>query len=248
MSRAGARLGWNHAADRRTRYGISFSYELDSYDFSGAGSVLGSEPWGDIQNLSIGLSYARVLENGWRIFVSPTVGSNAESSIDSDSLTYSLVAGGTTRLSETLSLGVGFVALSGLEDTRAFPFLSVRWEFADRWTLQNPFRPGPAGPAGLEVAYAGEGWSVAAGFAYRSWRFRIEGEEGPTLDGIAEHSGIPVFGRYSVGFGEGISLDLYGGILVGANLEIEDHGGRSLGLKEDHDAAPFAALALSGRF
>jgi hypothetical protein len=249
VSRASAELGVAWFLDRRTRVGVNFAYARSAYDFTrpGEGSRLGPDPWSEIHAVELGLFWTRSLENGWQLFASPTVGSYAESAFASDGLAFSLVGGARKQVSDTFSYGLGLVANTGLSDSNAFPFLSIEWEFAPNWSLQNPFRPGPAGPAGLEVAYAGDAWSLAFGAAYRSWRFRIDGE-GETRDGLAEHTGIPVFVRYTHTLTETLTLDLYGGVFLAGELELEDEDGRGLGRRDDTDAAPFFALSLSGRF
>ncbi|MFP4283041.1 MAG: hypothetical protein ACLFU2_10495 [Opitutales bacterium] len=243
------RLGTSLPLDRRSQLGFEVGYGFDHYDFTlgGEDSWRARAPWKDIHRVELGVSYFRALENGWRVFVSPTIEAAEESALDRDALTYALVAGGSTEVSENLQLGLGFVVATGQEDTTAFPFISIRWEFAENWTLQNPFRPGPTGPAGLEVAYAGEDWSVAVGGAYRTWRFRIDGT-GATRDGIADYEGASVFVRYTWQMSELFALDLYGGAFVGAELEIEDANGHDLGLRTDVSTAPFLALTVSSRF
>ena len=246
-SRFAANFDWTKVKGRESAYGLTLGYEFDTYDFSGSAGVFGANPWDDITTLTLGGTYYRALDNDWRIFFNPSISSSSESGIDSNALLYSLVAGASTEVSEGLNLGFGAVAVAGLEEFRVFPFLSVKWEINENWTLQNPLRPGPTGPAGLEIEYAGDGWSASTGFAYRSWRFRIDGQ-GPTVNGIAEYSGTPLFARYTRELSETLTLDLYGGVLVAGELEIEDKNGKNLRLQDDIDTAPFVAFAISGKF
>jgi len=248
LSRSDVGLDLGGAIGRRSRWGVSFGYGLSNYDFSLPNDE--SLPWDtidEVHHVGIGASWFRQLENDWQVFVRPGVSLDSESAFDSDGLTYALIAGGRKQWSETLAIGIGAVASGGLEEFRAFPFLSIKWDFAPGWTLQNPMRPGPAGMAGLEVAYAADSWSLGMGATYRSWRFRIDGD-GMSTDGIAEHRGAPIYFRFTQALGESLSFDLYGGAVLGGSLEIEDRDGRSLGLKEDLDVAPFAAISVSGRF
>lgn len=247
MTRAATSIRWSKPLSRQSAFGLNFGYSLDAYDFASETGILGADPWGDIHTLSLGASYFHTLDSDWRVFASPSISSSSESALDGDSLLYSLVAGASKELSEGLKLGLGAVAITGLEEVRVFPFVSVEWEISENWTLQNPLRPGPAGPAGLELEYAADAWSASIGFAYRSWRFRIDGQDAST-DGIAEYSGLPLFARYTLDLSENFRLDLYGGVLVGGELELEDDAGNALGLQDDVDTAPFLAFSISGQF
>lgn len=245
---AGFDSAW--AIDRRSRIGIGLKYGIDAYDFSADSTdgPIAQDPWEEIHSIELGLSYFRVLENGWQVFARPSVSSQSESGFDSDALSINLVTGAMTQYSENLRIGLGLVLTSGLEDTRVFPFISIHWKFAEGWTMQNSQPTGPAGPAGLELAYGEENWSIAVGGAVRSKRFRIEGT-GVTTDGIAQYESIPLFARYTRQIHQALRLDLYGGVLLGAEFEIEEKNGHGLaGYKDDLDSAPFLAVAISGQF
>ena len=245
------RLSLNYGIDlfgnRQQSAGLTLSYSADAFSFNGTTGLAGLDPWDTIHTLELGLGYRRALNEDWTFFASPSIGSSGEGSFDGDSLRYSIVAGASTNLSDNLTLGFGLVATTGLEETQLIPFLSVRWQFAERWFLQNPFRPGPSGPAGLEVAYIAETWQVALGGGYRSYRFQFD-QLGGNLEPIAEYQGVPVFLRYTQNLTPRIALDLYAGAVFGGSIEIEDADGNNIGLDDDFDTAPLLAASISGRF
>jgi hypothetical protein len=247
LTRYGISLGWTKPIDRTTAWGLEFEYELDDYSFDNGVGVLGTAPWGEISTVSLGASYFKRLDNGWNIFLSPEISSSSESSLDGDSFSFSIAGGAQTQVAEGLNLGFGLVVGTGLEEVDVIPFVTINWEITETLTLQNPFRPGPTGPAGLELEYATDDWSASIGAAYRSWRFRIDGAEA-TAEGIADYSGLPVFARFSWELSGSSSLNFYGGALFGGEIEIENEKGDGLGLKEDVDTAPFIAISFASEF
>ena len=164
-----------------------------------------------------------------------------------DALVYGAVISATKTIGPDLSLGLGAGAFRQIDRWRVFPFLSVRWRINDRWRLSNPLRVGPAGPAGLELAYSIDGnWEAAAGGAYRSYRFRLD-EDGTIPGGIGEIRGIPLFARLSRTWRHGWRADLYAGVLLGGKLGLEDGRGDRIG-SASFDPAPLAGLFATRKF
>lgn len=227
--------------------GLGIDYDADLFSFSGEDGLGALEPWGTVNTLSLAVGYTGKLGEDWSFRVAPSISASGESSASfSDSLRYGAVFAFTREFSKTLTLGLGAGVFSGLEETRAFPFIAVRWAFAPGWTLQNPFRPGPAGPAGLEVAYKTDTWEFGFGGSYRSFRFRLA-DDGYVANGIGEYNTVPLFARASRPIGRYLTLDAYAGMVVGGSIELADSAGNDL-TKSDFDTAPLIALSISGRF
>ena len=147
----------------------------------------------------------------------------------------------------SLTVGIGAGVFFGLEDTSGFPVLLVRWQINDHWRLGNPFRPGPAGPAGLELVYTGiTAWEFGFGTSYRSERFALD-RNNPAGARYGEESGVATFLRASRDLGAGSQLDLYVGTVVGGELTWEDVDGRTL-VRSDADPSLLAALAFTASF
>lgn len=227
--------------------GFGLGYKADFFSFEGDSGLGNFDPWDTIHTLSLSGSYAGPLGDDWNFRIAPSISASGESSASvSDSLTYGAVFAFTRQFSDTLTLGLGAGVYTGMEDTRGFPIIAIRWNFAPGWTLQNPLNPGPAGPAGLEVAYATDTWEFGIGGAYRSYRFRLA-DDASTPDGIGEYTSVPFFIRASRPITENIKLNLYGGVLFGGSIELENSNGGDL-VDSDFDPAPIVAFSLSGRF
>jgi len=241
------RFDVNRQVTETINAGIGLSYDLEEWDFDGA-TGFQAIPWENIHRVGMDVSFQYTGIEGWTIFFLPGIQSARESGADwNDSLQGGGALAAAYRVFNNLTLGVGAGVYIGLEDTEAYPFLMIRWQITDRLMLANPFRPGPAGPAGLELLYSpDENWTVAAGSAYRSFRFRLD-DRAPAKDGIGEVSFVPVWGRLTHRIGRSWALDLYGGFAFGGELVLEDKDGDKIG-ETDQDPAPFGAFVVSYTF
>lgn len=247
LTRIGLEADVVRGLDNGRAIGLGFDYAGDSYSFGNLGEEDAVDPWGTIHTYALGLYYMGNLSKDWTLRVAGSITSAGESSASfSDSLTYGLVFAATKTYSKDLTIGLGAGVFHGMEKTRGYPFLAIRWQFAPGWTLQNPFRPGPAGPAGLEVAYKKDNWEFGLGGSYRSFRFRL-GDDGVYANGIGENNSVPLFFRVSHPLSANLALDAYAGMLVGGSLEVETSEGSDL-YKSDYGIAPLLALSISGRF
>ncbi len=228
--------------DPETAIGFSLGAGFDAYSFDEIAA-----PWEDVTRLDASFTYSRKISPEWAVRITPSVQSSFEDGASlSDGIVAGVIASATHTFREDLRLGLGIAAFTGLEETRAFPFLAIDWKISEIWSVRNPFRPGPAGPAGIEVVRAGDAWEFALGGAYRSYRFKLA-EDFPVPDGIAEHNGVPLFVRATRKLDQRWELDLYAGMVMAGRLELEDEDGRNAG-KSDFDPAPLVALTLQGRF
>jgi len=241
------RFDGNRQATDTINAGIGLSYDLEEWDFDGA-TGFQEAPWKDIHRIGMDVSLQYTGVEDWTLFFLPGIQSARESGADwSDSLQAGGALAAAYRFSDDLTLGVGAGLYFGLEETEAYPFLMIRWQITDQLMLANPFRPGPAGPAGLELMYSpDENWTVAAGSAYRSFRFRLD-DRGPAPEGIGEVSFVPVWGRLTHRIGRSWTLDLYAGFAFGGELVLEDKDGDKIG-ETDQDPAPFGALVVAYTF
>ena len=231
-----------------TVLGLGLAYDREEYTFSGPSGLEAPAPWGTIHRIGFTPSILHSISPCWRILVAFSVGYAGEEGADpGDALVYGAVLSATKTLGPDLSLGLGAGAFRQIERWRVFPFLSVRWRINDRWRLSNPLRVGPAGPAGLELAYSLDGnWEAAAGGAYRSYRFRMD-EDGDVPGGIGENRGIPLFARLSRTWRHGGRADLYAGVVIGGKLGIENGQGDRIG-SASFDPAPLAGLYVTRKF
>ncbi len=64
---------------------------------------------------------------------------------------------------------------------------------------------------------------------------------------IGEYTSVPLFVRASRAITSNLTLNLYGGILLGGSTELENSNGGDL-IDSNFDPAPILAFSLSGRF
>lgn len=237
---------------------FNFAYDLD-YALPNAGLIganvgwsgLNSDfstpvaPWEDVSLFDFGLTYRQALSKEWILQFTPSIQFARESGAEwNDSLRYGGLLAAARVFNPDLILGFGVAGFSGLEDSTFFPVIFVKWEFAQNWTLANPFRPGPTGPAGLEIIYSGLGnWEFAFGGGYRSIRFRLD-EANPTPEGFGEVTTIPVFLRASHPISDGARIDFFVGASVRSEVTLDDRDDNRLG-SDDVDPGLLAGLSAS---
>ena len=227
--------------------GIGVSYDHEEWDFTGATGFRGI-PWEDIHRTGVNLRLQYTGIPDWTLFFFPSVQSSRESGAEwADSLQAGAAGAAGYRVSPRLTLGLGAGLFAGLEETKGYPFLLVRWQITDRLLLANPFRPGPTGPAGMELTYfVDDDWEVALGSAWRSFRFRLD-NTGPAPEGIGQADAVPTWTRISWRMDRNWVFDLYTGYIFDGELKLEDRNGNEIG-SVDQDPAPFGALTVTYRF
>jgi hypothetical protein len=228
--------------------GVSLRYDYQDWSFDNPKAFGGVAPWSNVNAATIGLNLAWSPTPEWRIGFNPTVEWSGESGASAgDSLNYGAVLSATRIFSPDLVVGLGAGVFRQIDDTKVFPFLVVNWKITDRLRLNNPLQAGPAGGAGLELAYTlGDGWELGAGGSYRSYRFRLK-SDGPVPGGIGENQFFPVFARLSYAFGAATRLDFYAAAFVNGELNVMRADGSDL-YSDKYNAAPAVGLAFSHRF
>lgn len=245
IDRLGFKFGVIHGLERGRSIGATIDYTTIDYNFS---NLLGASPWKEIEQWSLSLQYRHAIDRESAIFAMPSVTFSSESSASlGDGLEFGGIFGYTKQLRPDLTLGFGGGFFSGLEDTSGFPVIFIYWQIDDSWRVSNPFRPGPGGPAGLELVYTGiPEWEFSFGGGYRTNRFALDGA-GVAPDGFGENSGAALFVRASREFSTGGQLDLHIGTVAGGELELEDRSGRGIS-STDYDPAILFSLAFTQRW
>jgi hypothetical protein len=228
--------------------GLALRYDYEDWKFSRPAAFGGLAPWTHLNapTLSADLGYA--FDGDLQVGVSPLFGWAFESGAKAgDALTYGAIIAATKVFSPRLMLGAGVGVVRQIDETKAFPFVIVRWQINDRWRLGNPFPAGPAGGAGLELVYApGDPWELAGGGAYRSTRYRLDAA-GIAPGGVGENRFFPLFARMSRNFGAQTRVELYAGVALGGRLKLEDANGTTIA-RDDYSTAPLVGLTLSHRY
>ena len=238
----------NKALSKELGVGFHFAYDYADYHFTGPTRFGWPNPWDKVQRLEFGGNVSYDLTPEWSLFIAPSIQfSRADDAGWGNALVYGGVVSVSRDIGKNLTLGLGVGAFSEIEQVTVFPMIVIDWRITDRLSLANPFRPGPTGPAGLELAYRiGNGWDVGTGAAYRSNRFRLN-RTGLFSDSIAESNAIPAWARLSRKMGNTFNLDLYAGAMLGGQMSIDNRNGSRL-TSASVDPAPFLALAVSAKF
>jgi len=241
-------FNYNRALRQDLGVGLHAGYDFTDYNFTGPVSLAGSKPWGGIHRLELGTNVSYDITQKLSLYVAPSMQFSREDDADwGDSFGYGVVTSLSYDFTPKLTLGSGIAAFSNLKDTNVFPVLMVKWQLTDTLQLANPLRPGPTGPAGLELSYSPvERWSVAGGATYRSSRFRL-GNGGMVKGGIGEANSLPVFSRFTWKPAKAFNMDLYAGAMFGGALYVNDSNGNRV-TSDHYDPAPFASVAFSGHF
>jgi hypothetical protein len=228
--------------------GLTFIYEFDDYDFSGLTGFFVPRPWKEVQRLGFSVPIFYSIDDKWQVIVIPSAQFSGELGARfGDALTYGGAGAVSYAFGPKVVLGIGIAAYYNLKEVRVFPFPVIKLKLNDRFRFANPFRTGPAGPAGLELSYQlSPRWEVGIGGAYRSYRFRLD-YTGPIPNGIGEYNSIPVFVRLAYRPFPALKIDLYGGASFLNKLYVDDRDGDEL-YRTKHDVAPLVGLSVSGRF
>lgn len=241
-------LGRSWSLDARSTLGFSLNVNQFDWRFDNPMGFGGVAPWDQVNHLGLSVPFTYSTAGGWILGVSPTVEYAGETGAEfSDALEYGALMSMVKPLREGLTLGFGFGLYERIEETSLFPVLIVNWRINERLRLSNPVPAGPSGPAGLELSYGlGSGWELGIGGAYRSNRYRLD-QDGPFPNGVGEYRHVPVLARIGRRFSDSLSLNLYAGVSLNAELRVENANGRGL-YKEDLDPAGTFGLSLTGRF
>lgn len=248
IDRLGFKFGVIRGLEDGSSIGGNLGYTRVDYNFSGVPVPGGFSPWEEIDQWEASLQYRHAIDRQSSLILMPSVQSSGESGVSlSDGIEFGAIFGYTKQFSPTLALGIGGGAFHGLEDTSGFPVIFVRWQINDNWRMSNPFRPGPSGPAGLELVHTGiSDWEIGFGGGYRVNRFALD-DVGPAPDGFGEDSGVALFIRASREFKTEGSLDLYVGTVVGGELELENSSGSRIA-STDYDPTLMFAIAYTERW
>lgn len=227
--------------------GVTLRYDYESWTFSGP-SAFGDAPWGTIHRPGIGASFVYATDAGIAFTALPSVQwAYASGASTGDALNWGAILAVSRTFSPDLTLGFGAGVYREIDKTVALPVLLVDWRINDRWRVSNPVPAGPAGGAGLELAWAPDDrWEFAAGGAWRKFRFRLD-RNGPTPDGVGEKQSIPLLARATWRPTSATRLDLYAGVALAGQLTVYDRNNHEL-VSRDVDPAPVLGMTLRSSF
>ncbi|MFT5284163.1 MAG: hypothetical protein ACI8TQ_000319 [Planctomycetota bacterium] len=168
------RAGWvatlGERIDDESIFAVTIEAEASFYDFGKAGQLkAGSpDPINDVYETRIGLLVMQDPHKSASWFTSAEVALSGEDDADlGDALTLGLTGGVRHQVSEDLSVSIGLIGRSRLEDSAwLFPYIGFEWRIADRLKLtSNGSRVG----ATIEVSDNVE-FGLGAEYAIRQFR------------------------------------------------------------------------------
>lgn len=227
--------------------GLTLRYDYEDWKFSGS-SAFGAAPWGQINRPSVGATLVYATDAGLSFTALPSVQWAYESGASTgDALNWGAIFAVSKTYSKDLTLGIGMGAYREIDKNKVFPVVLVDWRIDDRLRLANPVQAGPAGGAGLELAWTlDDRWEFAGGGAWRTYRFRLD-RNGPTPDGIGEKESIPLLARATWRPTPASRLDFYAGVALAGKLTVYDQDNNEL-VSRDVDPAPLLGLTFQTRF
>lgn len=232
----------------RSQLGVAMSYSRWNFDFSDAAAfdTEDGDPWSGINEFDLTTTFSTQLTDKWSGVIGATVKSAYADGADfSDSLTAGGLAGATYKFSDKLSVGAGVVVRTQLEDdVMLLPLITVDWKITD--TLSFSTVPSP-GRRFLGLTYAPhEQWEFTAGAAFEYIDFRLD-DEAPAPEGVGRYRRIPVGGGVTFKASQQVLFSLYGGVMLGQELTLDDIDGDRIE-REQIDSAPLIGGSVTFSF
>ncbi len=250
VTRVRATFGTRNDLGPQVRLEFDYAYEYSRYDFSGSTGFGGLNPWTHINTFRFHPRLVNEINPQWSIYAGPMATFSSEDNADIDeSFSAGGVFGFDYRYSDTLSLGVGLLVTTQLEDDElVFPVIRFDWKLNDRWTIRTgEFDLGSGGGAGLEFAWApAEKWEIAFGGQYQSRRFRLNGS-GIAPDGVGEELTYPLYAKFTWKLTPNAELSGFAGFVAGGRLLLENSEGNEVS-EQNFDPAGYVGARFSVRF
>lgn len=244
-----SRVSVGYMPDYTKSVSLSVGYDRSAYGFSGLTGLPGGEPWDDINTFRIGAPVRWGLDPKWTLFVIPALRWNAEDEADwARALSGGGFAGFSYQISDSLTLGPGFGALTQLEGPPSyFPVIIVDWDITSSLKLETGRALGASQGPGLLLSYAlSDAWSLSVGGRYERFRFRLS-SEGSVPDGVGEDKGVPVYLGARYRWNQHGDVAVLGGVSFGGKLTLDDDAGDEVS-STSYDPAPFFGLTVDLRF
>ncbi|SHH28380.1 DUF6268 family outer membrane beta-barrel protein [Ferrimonas marina] len=171
-----AKLGYRMRLGPQWMLGSNVSFGQRRFDFDNPLLFDDRLPaWDHRQQVGLGFNVIHLLNKEWSVIAAPRFqwAASDDASLG-DGFSYGILAGGMRKFGDDLQLGLGVSYLNDVDETKVIPIILVRWQITDKLKLDNPFEPGFAGGAGLELSYRwNPHYELAFGGAYRGDRFAV---------------------------------------------------------------------------
>lgn len=261
ITRAGGGVDVDMALSRKVQLSFGVDHVVSEFDFDDPDAftpgVGGRDPFDTLHETSLSFGGRYAIDETWGVFGSVGLRAGYEDSADfGESLTVSGLGGVSYTVDETLTLGLGTIVSSRLEDSASVvPVIGIDWRFAEGWRLSSLGGPGrPAdraaltGGVSLELSY--EQSDLATWFVrgvYDTSAYRLDGGNDVAPGGLFRQERFDVTGGVDLTLADGLDVRLFGGAAVYQELEFEDDSGSDV-VDEETDPQPFIGALLVWRF
>lgn len=231
---------------------IGGDYRAVGYNFGGGFS---EDPWGTVHVLRFNPLFTYIMNEKWSLLGGPSFEISAEAGADvGDSLTGGGVAGVGYKWSDTLSIVLGVVVSSQIEDDAWIqPFALINWGITDNLSFGVEARNSRGGE--FRFTYAlGDNWEFGIGAGLRRERFRLDDDGfASTKDGVGEEEAKVVNLRVAYKFSETLTIEGYGGTTIDGSFRLEDEDGDLIEIggeksKSDYDDGGYGGLRIKFGF
>ncbi len=208
------------------------------------------DPWGEVRMASIGMPARFKLTDKWTLASVFRLGLAAETGADTDeAYTWGIVSSLDYKVNEKLTIGPGISFYKQLEDgDSVFPIISVRWDFADRWSLRTGPSEGANAGANIYVKHEySDQWNFLAGVFAQNQQFRLSKTNATAPDGVGEETNVSVYGVVKYFASDKLSVSFIGGYSFGNEYNVFDATGATV-TEQEGDAAPFVGVRLNYEF
>jgi hypothetical protein len=222
-----------------------FVYELNAYDLTNGAAPF---QWGNVNQYTLlGLLNWQINES-WSVLGGPIFRLAGEGSAAFDNGgSAGGLAGFNYRASPDLSFGLALGVFSQIEDDPGLiPIPMVRWHFAEPVSFKLGIdQLGGRTGLGPELIYhVTPEIDLGMGFQYQRRRFRLD-DNGFNRKAVGEDTALPVFARLAFHPMPAATVELFGGVVAGGELQIQDKNGNNT---FDRGYDPTPTLGLRGEF
>lgn len=224
--------------------GVSLGYGEDRYRFEApAGRI---SPWGDIRSFQFGLPTRYLASSKWTLFALPILRFSAEHNASlGEGREFGLIAGGSYRFSDRLTIGPGLGAFRGFgNEDDLFPVLFVNWRLTDTLSLETGRGLAATRGPGLALRWRPrEQWTFGLAARYEKSRFRLA----DGADSIGQDKAVPIVATASWQATRALQLSAIAGVETSGVLRVEDSGGNVIA-EQSYGTAPIAGLIAAFQF
>jgi hypothetical protein len=246
--RAGVNLGTS--VGDNGNLGINIGFGLLDYDITPSATSVANDAadigagLDDVYESEILARYIHRTDGKWAYQFSAGVVSAGEDGADfGDTLDFLGTAGFRYQYDERLSLGLGVLVKTRLEDDAlVIPVPQIRYQISDQWVLESR-------RAGVELRYeSSDQLTYGLSGEYISTTFRLNDTHAAIVrDGVANHTRVPIsiFADYTPS--QQVQIKARVGTSLAGEIEFLDSDGNDV-TDQDIDPAIFGSINVSFRF